>query len=225
MGAEALIVQTDVSIPSAVENLAEISYAAFGTVDLLVNNAGVAVPIPVMDTTLDDWHWVMGVNFYGVLHGVRAFVPRMMEQQTTSHVVNVSSLRGIVSGGGSYGVSKHAVVTLTESLYSELAEAAPNVRVSVYCPGRVATELDGIERSRPERFKAEASVMTDERRAVWRELLANGVSIDEAARILFDGLQDDKLYIGPKGFQKQLPGLADAVRKRTENLLNEDNPE
>lgn len=224
MGVETLIVQTDVSILAAVENLAEKSYGAFGAVDLLVNNAGVAVPVPVMDTTLDDWNWVMSVNFYGVLHGVRVFIPRMMEQQTTSHVVNVSSLKGIVPGGRSYGVSKHAVVVLTESLYYDLADKAPNVKVSVYCPGWVATELDGIERSRPERFKTDASVLTDAQRAGWRESLAKGYSIDEAASILFDGLQNDKLYIGPKAFQKQLPELADAVRKRAENILAEINP-
>lgn len=225
MGAETLIVQTDVSQLTDVENLAEKSFAAFGVVDLLVNNAGVAVPASVLDSTMDDWNWVMNVNFYGVLYGVKTFVPRLMEQETTSHVVNVSSLSGIAPGGGSYGVSKHAVVVLTESLYFDLANTAPHVRVSVYCPGWVNSEFDRIERSRPARFKANATVVTDEKRANWREALAKGFSIEESARILFEGVQNDKLYIGPKAFQNQLPEMADVVRNRTENILNEQNPE
>lgn len=225
LGAETLIVQTDVSQLADVENLAEKSFTTFGAVDLLVNNAGVAVAASVLDSTIDDWNWVMDVNFYGVLYGVRTFIPRMIEHDSTSHIVNVSSLSGIVPGGGSYGVSKHAVVVLTESLYRELADSAPHVKVSVYCPGWVATEFDEIERSRPERFKANATPPTDEEQADWRKALARGYSIEESARILFDGLQNNRLYIGPKGFQNQLPELAEEVRDRTENILNEVNPE
>ena len=225
MGAETLIVQTDVSQLEDVENLAEKSFTAFRTVDLLVNNAGVAVLASVLDSTIDDWNWVMKVNFYGVLYGVRAFIPRMIEQDKASHVVNVSSISGIEEGGGSYGVSKHAVVVLTESLYHDLADTAPHVKVSVYCPGWVDTEFDRIERSRPERFKANATRVTDEEQANWRESLAKGFSIEESARILFEGVQNDKLYIGPKAFQNQLPEMADVVRNRTENILNEQNPE
>jgi NAD(P)-dependent dehydrogenase (short-subunit alcohol dehydrogenase family) len=225
LGAETLIVQTDVSQLADVENLAEKSYQAFGAVDLLVNNAGVAVPASVLESTLDDWNWVMGVNFYGVLYGVRVFIPRMMKQDTTSHVVNVSSLSGIEYGGGAYGVTKHGVVVLTEALYNDLAKTAPNVNVSVYCPGWVSTEFDGVERSRPERFKGDATLPSDEQRMKWREALSGGYSIEKSADILFDGLQNSKLYIGPKGFQEQLPEFAGEVRERTENILNEVNPE
>jgi len=224
MGAETLIVQTDVSQLADVENLAEKSYAAFGVVDLLVNNAGVAVLASVLDSTLDDWNWVMDVNFYGVLYGARVFAPRMMEQKTVSHIVNVSSLSGILPGIGPYSVSKHAVVVLTEALYYELANTSPDVKVSVYCPGWVDTELDRIERARPERFKANGTIMTDEQQANSRESLAKGYSIEKSAGILFDGLRNEKLYIGPKAFQEQLPEVFSSVRKRTENILNEINP-
>jgi len=225
MNTETLVVQTDVSQLQDVENLADECYARFGTVDLLVNNAGVAVLASVLDSTLDDWNWVMDVNFYGVLYGVTVFVPRLIEQETTSHVVNVSSLSGIEAGGGSYGVSKHAVVVLTESLYFELADSAPHVKFSVYCPGWVDTEFDGIERSRPDRFKGNTTIISEEERAEWREELSNGHSIHESAQFLFDGLMKDNLYIGPKAFHTQLPDFADTVRNRTENILNEVNPE
>lgn len=224
LGAETLLVQTDVSQLAQVEKLAEKAFQAFGAVHLLVNNAGVAVPASVLDSSLDDWNWVMNVNFYGVLYGVRVFVPHMIEQDMTSHVVNVSSLTGIVAGGGSYGVSKHAVVVLSESLYYDLAKTAPHVKVSVYCPGWVSTEFDGIERSRPERFKTNVTQISDKHKARWRNSLAHGYSTDEAARILFDGLRKDNLYIGPQAYQAQLPDLADEVRARTENILNERNP-
>lgn len=224
IGAETLIVQTDVSQIADVENLASKSFAAFGAVDLLVNNAGVAVPASVLDSTLDDWNWVMNVNFYGVLYGVRAFIPRMIEQNTASHVVNVSSLAGLEEGGGSYGVSKHAVVVLTESLYHDLANKAPHVKVSVYCPGWVNTEFYRGDNSRPERFKANATRVSDEERANWQASLAQGVSIEDAARILFEGVEENKLYIGPKAFQSQLPELVDWIRNRAENILNENNP-
>lgn len=225
MGVETLLVQTDVSQLSDVERLAEKSFAAFGAVDLLVNNAGVAVPASVLCSSMDDWHWVMGVNFYGVLHGVKTFVPRMVEQRTASHVVNVSSLSGITPNGGSYGVSKHGVVVLTESLYYELAGVAPHVGVSVYCPGWVDTEFYRVDSSRPARFAENATVVTDEARSNWRKALEGGFSIEESAGFLFDGLGAGKLYIGPGAFRGQVPELFDVVRNRTENILTEQNPE
>ena len=225
MGADGLIVQTDVSLLVDVENLAEKSFEAFGEVHLLVNNAGVAVLGSVLGSSMDDWNWQMDVNFYGVLYGIRAFIPRMIEQDTVSHVVNVAGLSGVIEGEGPYDVSKHAVVALTESLYHELADNAPQIKVSVYCPGWVDTEIGRIDRSRPERFKNDATLLTEEERANWREVLASGFSIEESARVLFEGLQNDSLYIGPKAFQNQLPGLVDVVRNRAENILNERNPE
>jgi NAD(P)-dependent dehydrogenase (short-subunit alcohol dehydrogenase family) len=225
MGAESLVVQTDVSLLEQVENLAEKSYAAFGSVDLLVNNAGVAVPASVLDSSMDDWNWVMGVNFYGVLYGVRTFIPRMIAQGTPSHVVNVSSLSGIYPGGGHYGVSKHAVVVLSESLYYELAQKASPVHVSVYCPGWVSTEFDTIERSRPGRFRANATLPADDIRPGWRESLEGGISIEESAQIMFEGIRHNRLYVGPKAFRASSPDLEEAVRGRAQNILNEQNPE
>ncbi len=225
MGTQTLIVQTDVSLEEEVGHLAEQSFTAFGSVDLLVNNAGVAVPESVLGSTMDDWNWVMNVNFFGVLYGARAFIPRMIDQDKTCHVANVSSLAGVAQSRGSYGVSKHAVVALTESLYNDLAKRAPQVKMSVYCPGWVDTEFDRVDRSRPERFKSNATRVTDQERAEWREELAGGVSAEESARFLFAGLRHDKLYIGPQAFQSQLPEFFDSVRNRTENILNERNPE
>lgn len=233
MGAETLMVQSDVSLLADVENLAEQSFAALGAVHLLVNNAGVAAPGTVLESSIDDWHWQMGVNFYGVLHGVRAFIPRMIEQDTPCHVVNVSSTAGVGEGRNTYSVSKQAVIALTEGLYHELAEKAPHLKVSVYCPGWVNTNLDTCDRSRPERFQNEETLPTDEGRVKWREAMEKGLSLEEAAGVCFEGLRKDNLYLGLKAFQQQwrlrwpppLPGFVDVVRNHTENILNEHNPE
>jgi len=100
-----------------------------------VNNAGVSQPATVLDESVDDWNWLMDVNFFGMLYGIRAFVPRMMEQDTAGYVVNVASMAGVVEAIDAYHVSKHAAVALTETPYHELADRAPQIKVSVFLPG------------------------------------------------------------------------------------------
>jgi NAD(P)-dependent dehydrogenase (short-subunit alcohol dehydrogenase family) len=224
LGTETLVVQTDVSKLEDVEHLAEKCFSTFGSVDLLVNNAGVAVPASVLDSTLDDWKWVMSVNFFGVLYGIRAFVPKMITQNCECHVVNVSSIAGLETGGGSYGVSKHAVVVLTESLFQDLANSAPKVKFSVLCPGWVDTDFYRVDQSRPERFRNNVTEVTNDVRKDWRASLSSGLSIEETAEILFQGLRDVKLYIGPKAFQKQLPDIVDWIQDRAQNMITETNP-
>ena len=224
LGAETLIVQTDVSQVEQVENLAAATVEAFGHVDLLVNNAGVAQPGKSLEITIDDWNWVMGVNFYGVLYCLRAFVPGMIKRKQPSRVVNVSSLSGVLPGGGSYGVSKHAVLVLTESLYQDLAESAPHVKVSALCPGWVATEFYRVDQSRPERFKGETTEVTDKYRETWRGWLTGGITTDQLAQILFDGLARDQLYIGVQGFREAGQDVGDKVMARAQNIVQEKNP-
>lgn len=227
LGAETLIVQTDVSLLEQVENLVDKSYDAFGQVDLLVNNAGVMAlgGGSVLGCTMDDWDWVMDVNFYGVLYGVRKFVPRMIEQDSECHVVNVSSSFGLIPARGNYHVSKHAVVALSEALYFALEKS--EVNVSVYCPDLVHTELDTIERSRPERFKNEppSKQLSEKDKAGLSEFMKGGLSIDESANFVFDGLRANKLYIGPKAFQHVKKNYLELIRNRAENIINERNPE
>ena len=161
IGAETLVVQTDVAIESQVENLADKAYDHFGEVHLLFNNAGVEVrEDSILNITMDDWRWVMDVNVYGVLHGIRAFVPRMIRMDTDAHIINNASLAGFTpayTSRGSYAVSKHTVVAMTEALYGELADVAPNIKVTIYTPGMVVSEFHGIERSRPTRYPETAS--------------------------------------------------------------------
>jgi len=228
LGTETLVVRTDVSLLEDVNNLAERAFSAFGSVHLLVNNAGVAVPTSVasvLQYTMDDWNWLMGVNFYGVLHGIKAFTPRLIEQDVPSHIVGVASLAGLATGSGPYSVSKHAVVVLMETLYRDLATSAPHVGVSVYCPGWVNTEFYRTGDSRPSRFRSNATLLTDEQRSRWQARLEKGVTVEEAARVLFQGLRDRKLYIGPQAFLDQAPELPNAIRTRAENIISEQNPD
>jgi NAD(P)-dependent dehydrogenase (short-subunit alcohol dehydrogenase family) len=149
-GAEVLPVVTDVADAASVEALRDAALTAYGAVHLVVNNAGVGgSQEPLWQVPLADLQWVFGVNTWGVVHGIRAFVPVLLEQDA-GHVVNVSSVFGLFAGSlGAYGASKHAVVALSESLHFQLREAAASVGVSVLCPSAVATNFGTSARNRP----------------------------------------------------------------------------
>jgi NAD(P)-dependent dehydrogenase (short-subunit alcohol dehydrogenase family) len=151
-GAEVVGVECDVSKSQSVDALAKEALDAFGAVHVVCNNAGVAGggAGPSWEHPLDDWDWVLGVNLMGVVHGIRSFVPILLEQDDGGHIMNTASIAGLLHGGGSYGVSKHAVVALSESLFGELAQLGPKIGVSVLCPGWVNTRIIESERNRPE---------------------------------------------------------------------------
>ncbi len=150
-GATVLCVQTDVTKVADIERLAAKTLDAFGAVHLLVNNAGVGAGTTVWESTLADWEWTLGVNLWGVVYGVKVFTPIMIAQDTACHIVNVSSVAGLLSGPrlGVYKVAKHGVVSLSETLYYELAQRGTQVGVSVLCPGFVNTDIMTGDRNRP----------------------------------------------------------------------------
>ena len=150
-GARVLAVPTDVSNAEAVEILAARTLETFGAVHLLCNNAGVVSAAPFWELPLADWAWVLGVNLWGVIHGCRTFVPRMLAQAGEAHVVNTASMAGLVSSpfNAIYNVAKHGVVTLSETLYFDLLLREAPIGVSVLCPGFVATRIIDADRNRP----------------------------------------------------------------------------
>ena len=163
-GADVHAVVTDVSKPDQVQALAEESVERFGAVDVLCNNAGIGVPsASSWETSLDDWKWTIEVNLMGVIHGVRSFVPIMLEQGSESHIVNTASMAGLIAGGdiASYAVTKFGVVALSEHLYLELEGAGAKTKVSVLCPGFVATNIMDSERNRPADLQDASPVSTD----------------------------------------------------------------
>ena len=173
---DVLPVVTDVSDAAAVEELAESAFQRFGAVDVVCNNAGVSTFNPLAAQTLDDWRWVLGVNLWGVVHGVQAFLPRLLEQGR-GHIVNTSSLAGLASGLpnlGPYNVSKVGVVALSETLRLELLMTGAPVGVSVLCPGSTGTQILESERNRPATLGHEVRVDA-------------GEAMREAVRASFDG--------------------------------------
>lgn len=188
-GRAVLAVPTDVTDPDQVEALADAAYAEFGAVELLVNNAGLESVGPTWDIPAAQWRRVLEVNVDGVFHGIRSFVPRMGADPRASRVVNTSSVGGvgIMPRMAAYTASKHAVQALTECLYLECAQDFPQVRVSVFAPGHVATNI--FEDAEPAPGAAEEM-------ARWRGAVREqGITAEEAARLLFDGIARDEFWI------------------------------
>ncbi|MFT5441365.1 MAG: NAD(P)-dependent dehydrogenase (short-subunit alcohol dehydrogenase family) [Myxococcota bacterium] len=199
-GADVVGVICDVSKQESVDALAKATLDAFGAAHVLCNNAGVAGSSTGQswNRPIEDWNWVMGVNMNGVLHGIRSFVPIMLEQGDEAHIVNTASIAGLVGGGGAYGVSKSACVAISESLFGELALAGPKLGVSVLCPGWVRTRILESERNRPEEPR-EVSEETTPLVAMMREAAKNavekGLDPREVGDIVVDAIKSRRFYV------------------------------
>jgi NAD(P)-dependent dehydrogenase (short-subunit alcohol dehydrogenase family) len=200
-GVDVLTVPTDVSDAASVHRLAAATMERFGRVDVLCNNAGVSTFNLLADQTLHDWQWVLGVNLWGVVHGVDAFLPIMRDQGTSAHIVNTSSIAGLWSGIpfiGPYAVSKVGVVSLSETLQAELRAAESPIGVSVLCPSSVETNVMEAERNRPAAYGAEQRTTTAEQlRVAIREGLSgpDGKSPAQVADMVVDAIRHDRFWI------------------------------
>ena len=203
-GAEVISVITDVSNPVAIEDLAKKTLETYGKVNLLFNNAGIAIPNLAWEYDLKDWEQVLGINLRGVIHGIHTFIPIMLKQGEECHIVNTSSIEGVISGGvggATYGVCKHALVHLTERLALELEENGPNIKVSVLCPGFVKTNifLSALNRVSEDRRKEllNPEGRTEERSEEIQKLMEESpiMTPDEVADIVFQGIKQEQLYI------------------------------
>jgi NAD(P)-dependent dehydrogenase (short-subunit alcohol dehydrogenase family) len=220
-GATVLAVRTDVARAADVETLAAKTVDAFGAVHVLCTNAGVGPATgATWELTEADWRWVLGVNLWGVLHGVRAFVPIMLKQDSEGHIVNTASVAGLLSApfAATYCVAKHGVVTLSESLHRELAQVGSKVKVSVLCPAWVKTQLMDGDRNRPrelqnasdqEKTTPQATMMNE----AFRQLVASGTDPGEIGDVVINAIRDEKFYILPH------PEWKEQVRVRMEDIL------
>ncbi len=225
LGVNAIAVKADVSQLEQIQALADKAYDEFGAVDVLCNNAGVSGGSikPLWEQPANDWNWVMGVNLWGVIHGIQAFMPRMVAQGTEGHVVNTASTMGLLQGSGIYGVTKHAVVALSEALYQELAGLDAKIGVSVLCPGAVDTNVMDSQRNRPadlpgdepDHIPEEAQQRID----FVRGMLKAGYPPSDMADAVFDGIKERKLYIVPAQ-----PFIKEAIQTRLDNVAHERNP-
>ncbi len=223
-GAHVLAVKTDVSKAEEVETLAQKTLEHFGAVHLLFNNAGVGAGTSVWESSLADWQWVLGVNLWGVIHGVHTFVPLMLKQGVEAHIVNTASIAGLVSGPGLgvYKVTKFGVVTLSETLYSELTLTGAPIKVSVLCPGWVKTRVMESERNRPAALQnATQEPLNPAGEAILQmvhQAVETGMAPSQVAEAVFQAIREDKFYILTH------PNFKAAVETRNEDIHLERNP-
>jgi len=216
-------VVTDTMLQESIEHLAERAIDEFGNIHVLCNNAGVASTggaggKAIWEIPKTDWDWVMGVNFYGVLYGLQTFVPHMLAHGETGHIVNTASLAGLMPAGGTYGVSKHGVLVLTETLYNDLEARGANIGASVLCPGFVNTKIFDAERNRPQSMQIDNEAASEEAMAAGRALLAQGMAPEDLANAVFESIEEKRLYILPH------PAWDDFVRSRVEHVLARQGP-
>lgn len=200
LGAEVLTVQTDVSKPDALSALAEQTLDRFGKVHVLCNNAGVFAGGRTWEAVDTDWEWVLGVNVYGVLYGVRAFVPIMLEQNEPAHVVNTCSMAGLINTplSGAYNVSKHAALSLSETLFHELDALGTPVGVSALCPELIRTGIGRSDRNRPAHLKRPEGAESDMQNLVEgaiRSSVDTGIDPSVMADRVFEGIRTNTFYL------------------------------
>jgi len=222
-GAEVLPVVTDVSRRGDLESLARKTVESFGAVHLLFNNAGVGAGGLLWECTLEDWQWVIGVNLGGLIYAIRVFIPLMLGQRTECHVVNTASLAGLVSGPGMgiYHATKHAIVSISETLYQELSLMRAGIGVSVICPGCVNTRMLEQERNRPLKLRnppRTASPVQQSAERFLRQEMLNGMTPGQVAEKAFQAIRRKQLYVITH------PETKAAIRRHMEDILEERNP-
>jgi NAD(P)-dependent dehydrogenase (short-subunit alcohol dehydrogenase family) len=200
MGVDVLAVETDVTKQSSVDELARKTLARFGGVHLVCNNAGVFAGGLCWSQPLADYEWVLGVNMWGVIHGVRTFVPLMLERGEEGHIVNTASMAAVTANpyAAAYHMSKHAVLALSEVLYHELRGTGGKIGVSALCPEAVATNIDDSERNRPTELRARAGGAAPDVElvnAAIRSAVAGGIPTQVIADRVLRAVKEDRFYI------------------------------
>ncbi len=220
-GVRAVSMKLDVSKAAEVEAFAQLIDRELGGAHVVCNNAGVSPLASAWEMSLGDWQWIMGVNLWGAIHGVRAFVPRLIARNE-GHIVNTASVAGLISppGTAAYNVTKHAVVALSETLYHDLRERQSAVGVSVLCPAYVPTGIADSERNRPAGVEPTVkSKATLAREAMLKKAVSSGrLSADDVARAVVQAVKEDRFYVLTH------PRIKGAIRARMEDILEERAP-
>ncbi len=221
-GAQVLSVRTDVSKAADMEALCAATFEKFGGAHLLFNNAGVGAGGFAWENSVADWEWVLGVNVWSVIHGIRLFVPKMLAQGDECHVVNTASVAGLLSAQtmAVYNVSKHAVVTLSETLFQDLRVAKAKIGVTVLCPAFVPTGIANSERNRPaELAAAELTPSQKIAQAATQKAVSSGrITAAEVANMVYDCIREDRFYCITH------PKILGSVELRLQDILAQRNP-
>jgi NAD(P)-dependent dehydrogenase (short-subunit alcohol dehydrogenase family) len=210
-------VVADVLVEESIQNLLARARDQYGNIHMLCSNAGVGANSgtkAIWEVGKKDWDWVMGVNYQGVLNGFQTFIPHMVEHGEESHLITTVSLAGLLPGSGTYGVSKHAVMALTEAVRNDLLARDANVSVSALCPGFVDTNIDKSERNRPD-YLADPEVSREESgNSPISQLLRRGKQPSEIADIVFEAIKEGVFYILPH------PAWDEMLHDRFEQMLS-----
>jgi NAD(P)-dependent dehydrogenase (short-subunit alcohol dehydrogenase family) len=221
-GVEVIGVRCDVSKFDQVEALARAAMDRFGKIHVLCNNAGVSITGPIFKMSMDDWRWVYDVNVWGVIHGIKAFVPILMEQAEPAHVVNTASLAAFNGTGdhAPYCSSKAAVLSLSQALYSEMAAFDTKIGVSVVCPGMVDTAINKSWRNRPEDDTpwSDREYADEEHVKASEQFQSAGVPPSEIARVTLEAVKEGRFYV----FNGERSG--DFLKRFLTPILKAENP-
>ena len=223
LGVQAIGIRTDVSKAAEVDALAARVVAELGGVHVVCNNAGISPLGAAWENTLADWEWMLGVNLWGVIHGVRAFTPLLLAQDE-GHIVNTASVAGLINPPGSamYNVTKHAVVALTETLFHDLAGRKSKVGCSVLCPAYVPTGIADSERSRPAALANPGATKSAEQQAredMLKKAVRSGrLSADDIGAAVLAAVKEERFYILTH------PRIKGAIQARMEDILEGRSP-
>lgn len=218
-----LAMRVDVAKADQMETLADAVFEKYGAAHLLFNNAGVGAGGLVWENTVADWEWVLGVNVWSVIHGIRLFVPRMIAQGDECHIINTASVAGLLSAQmmGVYNVSKHSVVTLSETLFQDLRLAKANIGVTVLCPAFVPTGIADAERNRPAEFKNSGDETESQKYASEqsKKAVSSGrITAPDVAAKVFDCIREKTFYCFTH------PKIMGTVELRLQDILHARNP-
>ena len=220
-GVRTVRMRVDVSRAEEVDAFRHRTVAELGGVHVVCNNAGVSPLGAAWENSVGDWQWILGVNLWGVIHGVRAFTPHLIAQDE-GHIVNTASVSGLISppGASMYNVTKHAVVALSETLHHDLRERGSAVGVSVLCPAYVPTGIVESERNRPKEFGvSQKSRETLDREAMLKKAVASGrISADQVAQAVVAAVKGERFYILTH------PRIKGAIQARMEDILQDRAP-
>ena len=210
-------VKTDVLVEESINELFAKATAEYGNIHILCSNAGIGANSgnkAIWEIDKQDWDWVMGVNYQGVLQGIQTFLPHMLEHGEEGHVVTTVSMAGLLPGAGTYGVSKHAVMALTEGLSRDLITRNAKINASVLCPGFVDTNIDKSERNRPSHLGEAQEVTNDMGAEIMSSMLRQGKKPEEIAEIVFEAIKENIFYI------LSHPAWDETLRSHYENILS-----
>jgi len=209
--------RTDVSKADEVQALADRALAEFGAIHIACNNAGVFAGGLLWEQSVADFQWQLDVNVWGVIHGIRSFIPVMQAQGDACHMVNTASMAAVTAMpySGIYHMTKHAVLALSESLYHELAFHSPNVKLSVLCPEAINTGIADSERNRPANYSRAGDIVSSAEREMVSQALSDSVSAgigpEVMAQRVYDAIVDERFYI-----------LSDEVWRESANVRLDD---